>query len=268
MADETFTAPTTTPAPLATPDSGEHVTQVLGIDIGGSGVKGALVDVTTGELLAERFRIETPQPATPEAVAAVVAEIAAHFNWTGPIGVGFPGVIKNGVVKTAANVHDSWVDVDAAKLIAAATGSPKVCIGNDADVAGLAEITFGAGKDHPGFVIMITLGTGIGSAFFFNGKLLPNMEFGHVEVGGKNAESWASDAAREREDLKWDKWGKRVDRVLHTIEDLVWPDLFIVGGGVSKKSDRFFPQFTLRTPIVTANFLNDAGIVGAALHAK
>ena len=160
------------------------------------------------------------------------------------------------------------MDVDAAKLIAAATGSPKVCIGNDADVAGLAEITFGAGKDHPGFVIMITLGTGIGSAFFFNGKLLPNMEFGHVEVGGKNAESWASDAAREREDLKWDKWGKRVDRVLHTIEDLVWPDLFIVGGGVSKKSDRFFPQFTLRTPIVTANFLNDAGIVGAALHAK
>jgi len=268
MADETFTAPTTTPAPLATPDRGEQVTHVLGIDIGGSGVKGALVDVTTGELLAERFRIETPQPATPEAVAAVVAEIAAHFNWTGPIGVGFPGVIKNGVVKTAANVDDSWVDVDASKLIAAATGSPKVCIGNDADVAGLAEITFGAGKDNPGFVIMITLGTGIGSAFFINGKLLPNMEFGHVEVGGKNAESWASDAAREREELKWDKWGKRVDRVLHTIEDLVWPDLFIVGGGVSKKSEKFFPYFTLRTPIVTANFLNDAGIVGAALHAK
>ena len=258
------------PAPVKTTRTPrlKPVAHILGIDIGGTGVKGAPVNVLTGDILQERFRLETPQPATPEAVADTVAQIAKHFNWTGPIGVGFPGVTKNGVVLTAANVDKSWIDVDAAKLIADATGSPKVAIGNDADVAGLAEVLFGAGKGHKGFVIMITLGTGIGSAFFINGKLLPNMEFGHLEVAGKEAEAWASDAAREREDLKWEKWGKRVDKVLHTIEDLVWPDLFIIGGGVSKKSERFFPYFTLRTPIVTANFLNDAGIVGAALHAR
>lgn len=239
---------------------------VLGIDIGGTGIKGAPVNVRTGQLRGERFRLETPQPATPEAMVETVAEVARHFDWTGPIGVGFPAACKYGTIQTASNIDKSWIGRDAAAMIAEATGSPRVTVANDADVAGLAELRFGAGRGNKGVVLMITIGTGLGTALFVGGRLVPNLEMGHIEIKGIDAESWASDAAREREDLKWDKWAKRIDRYLHKMEDLLWPDLIIVGGGVSKRSEKFFPELTLRTPIVPATFLNDAGIVGAALN--
>jgi len=242
--------------------------EVLGIDVGGTGIKGAPVSLRTGKLLRERFRLETPQPATPDEVARTIAGVAEHFEWTGPIGIGFPAAIQHGVVRTASNIDPSWIGVDAAALIAAATGAPKVAIANDADVAGLAEIRFGAGKGVQGSVLMITIGTGIGTALFVDGKLVPNMEMGHIEVNGKDGEAWASDAAREREDLKWDKWAGRIDKYLHKIEYLLWPDLIIVGGGVSRKAEKFFPRLTVRTPIVPATMLNEAGIVGAALIAR
>ncbi|MFM7322142.1 MAG: polyphosphate--glucose phosphotransferase [Armatimonadota bacterium] len=242
--------------------------EVLGIDVGGTGIKGAPVSLRTGKLLAERFRLDTPQPATPDAVAETIAGVAKHFDWTGPIGVGFPAAIQHGIVRTASNIDPSWIGIDAAALIGAATGAPKVAVANDADVAGLAEIRFGAGKGVKGSVLMITIGTGIGTALFVDGKLVPNMEMGHIEVNGKDGEAWASDAARERENLKWDKWAGRIDKYLHKIEDLLWPDLIIVGGGVSKKAERFFPNLTVRTPIVPATMLNEAGIVGAALIAR
>jgi len=242
--------------------------QVLGIDVGGSGIKGAPVNIYTGKLTAERHRIETPQPATPEAVVETIAQLAAHFNWTGPIGVGFPAAIQHGIVRTASNIDPTWIGVNAEEQIAAATGSPKVRVGNDADVAGIAELRFGAGRKVAGSVLMITIGTGLGTALFVDGKLVPNLEMGHIEINGKNAESWASDAAREREELKWDKWASRIDRYLHAMEDLLWPDLIIVGGGVSKKADKFFPKLTTRTPVVPATMLNEAGIVGAAMLAR
>lgn len=242
------------------------MSEVLGIDIGGTGIKGAPVNVRTGQLLAERFRLETPQPATPEAVVATAAEVARHFEWTGPIGVGFPAVCKDGTIHTASNIDKSWIGMNAATMIAEATGSPKVVVANDADVAGLAELKFGAGRGKRGVILMITIGTGLGTALFVGGKLVPNLEMGHIEIKGVDAESWASDAAREREDLKWEKWAKRIDKYLHKMEDLLWPDLIVVGGGVSKRSEKFLPELTLRTPIVPATLLNEAGIVGAALN--
>jgi polyphosphate glucokinase len=241
---------------------------ILGIDIGGSGIKGAPVDTHQGTLLAERFRLETPQPATPEATVETVAAVARQFDWTGPIGVGFPAVVKNGVIHTAANIDSTWIGRDAAQMIAEATDSPTVHVANDADVAGLAEIQFGAGRDVPGLVLMITLGTGIGTALFLDGKLIPNMELGHIEIKGKDAESWAAESARDREELKWGEWAKRVDRYLRTMEALLWPDLIIVGGGVSRKAERFFPDLTTRTRVVPATLLNEAGIIGAALNAS
>lgn len=243
------------------------MSEVLGIDIGGSGIKGAPVDIRTGQLTAERFRLETPQPATPEATVATVAAVAAHFQWSGPIGVGFPAAIQHGIVRTAANIDHAWIGRNAEHMIAKATGAPKVAVANDADVAGMAEVRYGAGRDKKGLVLMITIGTGIGTALFLDGQLVPNLEMGHIEIKGKDAETWASDAAREREDLKWEKWAARIDRYLHTIEDLLWPDLIIVGGGVSKKNEKFFPLLTIRTPIVPAEMLNEAGIAGAALIA-
>jgi len=241
--------------------------QVLGIDVGGSGIKGAPVDTRTGKLLAERLRIKTPKGADPQPVADVVAEIARAFEWKGPIGIGFPAPIKGGVAMMAANISDKWIGMNADELFSRTTGCPSTVI-NDADAAGLAEMKFGAGKGQPGTVIMITLGTGIGTAIFHGGKLLPNTEFGHLDMNGKDAEHRASDAARQREDLSWKKYAKRLNKYLTALEKLFWPDLFIIGGGISKQSEKFIPLLKIETPVVPAQFLNEAGIVGAALAAE
>ena len=241
--------------------------QILGIDVGGSGIKGAPVDIATGELTAERLRIKTPDGAEPEPVADVVAEIAKSFNWSGPIGIGFPAPIKAGVTMMAANVSEKWVGTNADDLFTKITGCDCTMI-NDADAAGLAEMEFGAGKGQPGTVILITLGTGIGTAIFHRGHLLPNTEFGHLEMKGRDAEHRASDAVRQREDLSWKKYAKRLNKYLAEMEKLFWPDLFIVGGGISKKSEKYIPLLTINTPVITAQFLNEAGIVGAALAAR
>lgn len=241
----------------------------LGIDIGGTGIKGAPVNVETGELLAERLRIETPHPALPNSVADVVEQIAAHFKYKGPAGVTFPAVVKKGVIYTAANVDESWIGTDAGELFAQHTGGP-VSVVNDADAAGIAEMRFGAGKDRNGVVIMVTLGTGIGSAVFLDGKLLPNTEFGHLQIRGKDAEKRASEKVREDKDLSWKQWSKSVGEFLDKMERLFSPDLFIIGGGISKKADKFFPYLTTKTEviIVPAQMRNDAGIIGAAYLAS
>ena len=241
--------------------------QALGIDVGGSGIKGAPVDVQTGQLLAERVRIKTPKKAEPEPVAEVVREIAQSFEWKGPIGIGFPAPIKAGVALMAANISEKWVGTNVDDLFTRVTGCDCTMI-NDADAAGLAEMTFGAGHGQPGTVIMVTLGTGIGSAIFLRGKLLPNTEFGHLEMNGRDAEQGASDAARQREDLSWKKYAKRLNKYLAAMEKLFWPDLFIIGGGISKESEKYLPLLTIDTPVVPAQFLNEAGIVGAALAVR
>ena len=240
--------------------------QILGIDVGGSGIKGAPVDVETGQLLAERIRIKTPKNGEPEPIAEVVKQIAQSFSWNGPIGIGFPAPIKGGVALMAANVSETWVGTNADALFSKVTGCECTMI-NDADAAGLAEMTFGAGRGQPGTVIMITLGTGIGTAIFHRGQLLPNTEFGHLEVEGEDAEFRASDAARQREELSWKKYAKRLNKYLSTMENLFWPNLFIIGGGISKESEKYLPLLTIETPVVTAQLLNEAGIVGAALGA-
>lgn len=241
--------------------------QALGIDIGGSGIKGAPVNIETGELLADRLRIKTPKGAKPNPVAEVVAEIAHSFQWTGPIGVGFPAPIKHGIAMMAANVSQKWVGINADELLTSVTGCP--CrVGNDADVAGMAEMAFGAGKGQMGSVIMLTLGTGIGSAIYYNGHLVPNTEFGHLQMNGMDAEHRASDAARQREEMSWKKYAKRLNEYLNEMEKLFWPDLFIVGGGISKQHEKFLPLLKLQTRIVPAQFQNEAGIVGAALFSQ
>jgi polyphosphate glucokinase len=241
--------------------------QVLGIDVGGSGIKGAPVDTRTGKLLAERFRIKTPKGAEPKAVARVVVEIARAFKWKGLIGIGFPAPIKAGIAMMAANVSDKWIGLNADELFTKVTGCNCTMI-NDADAAGLAEMKFGAGRGQPGTVIMLTLGTGIGTAIFHRGNLLPNTEFGHLDMNGKDAEHRASDAVRQQEDLSWKKYAKRLNKYLAAMEKLFWPDLFIVGGGISKQSEKFIPLLKIETPVVPAQFLNEAGIVGAALAAR
>ena len=240
--------------------------EVLGIDIGGSGIKGAPVDTGTGNLLAARYRLQTPSQAKPQPVAEIVGKIADHFNWKGHLGIGFPGVVRKGVTLTAANIHNDWVGLNAAKFIKKVTGC-KTCIINDADAAGLAEMAFGAGKDRQGVVMVVTIGTGLGTALFTNGQLLPNSEFGHLEIDGVEAEWIASDAARKREKLSWKKWGRRFDQYLHTMEKLLWPDLIILGGGISKKYEEFLPYITVQAEVVPAKMLNEAGIVGAAVGA-
>jgi polyphosphate glucokinase len=241
------------------------MTTVLGIDIGGTGIKGAPVDTRSGQLLADRHRILTPHPATPDAVTDVVAELAKFFEWTGPTGATFPAVVKNGVARTAANVDPSWIGTDAAARFSTAIGG-EVTVVNDADAAGVAEITFGAGKGRRGLVIMITLGTGIGSALFIDGELVPNTELGHLKMGKHDAERVAAESVREEHQLSWKDWGKRVEEYLLMVEALFSPDLFVIGGGVSKKSEKFFPHLDkVRTEIVPAQLLNEAGIVGAAL---
>lgn len=241
--------------------------QILGIDIGGTGIKGAPVNTETGELVAERFRLLTPDPSHPKKVASVVAEIARYFEWQGPIGCGFPAVVKHGVVYTAANVSKKWTGTDAERLLSKATNCPVTMV-NDADAAALAEMRFGAGRGHDGIVLLVTLGTGIGTAIFVSGHLLPNTELGHIEIEGKDAEEWAAEIVRIRQKLSWKKWGQQVDKYLRTMEQLIWPDLIIIGGGASKKHEKFFPYFTVQTRVVPAEMLNEAGIVGAALAAE
>ncbi len=242
--------------------------EIMGIDIGGSGIKGAPVDVDKGEFMAERERFETPQPSTPAAVAAAVTELVKHFNWTGPIGCTFPAVVLHGVTLTAANVDQAWINTDAEALFRQATNCP-VRVLNDADAAGIAEMTFGAGKGHKtGVVILLTFGTGIGSAIFTEGVLLPNTEFGHVELCGKDAEHRAAARIKTEKDLSWKQWGGRVNTYLQYMEKLFTPDLFIIGGGVSKRFEKFSSYLHTRAQIVPAQLQNDAGIVGAAMAAK
>ena len=238
----------------------------LGIDIGGTGIKGAPVDLEKGELTSERFRVLTPKPATPEAVAKTVAEVVKHFGYEGRVGCTFPAVVKHGVVHTASNVDKSWIGTDARAAFEEATGCT-FTITNDADCAGVAEMQFGAGAGRMGVVIVATLGTGIGTAVFHDGKLLPNTELGHIEIRGKDAEDRAADSVREAKKLDWKQWAKRVDEYLDQLESLMWPDLVIIGGGVSKKGEKFIPLLTPRCEVVAAKLLNEAGIVGAALTA-
>lgn len=240
--------------------------QVLGIDIGGSGIKGAPVDISTGEMLTERHRIKTPNSGKPKPVAEVVAEIAEYFNWQGPIGCGFPAAIQHGIVRTASNVHKKWIGMDAAALFSATTGCPTTVI-NDADAAGLAEMKFGAGEGKMGVVLLITLGTGIGTALFTDGYLMPNTELGHIEIAGMEAEKMASSFVRENENLSWPEWSSRVDTYLDVMEQLLWPDLIIVGGGISKDHEKFIPLLTVKAEVIPAEMRNNAGIIGAALAA-
>jgi polyphosphate glucokinase len=239
----------------------------LGIDIGGTGMKAALVDLETGELVADRFRVDTPKPATPQAMAVVVRDLVAHFEWTSPAGVGFPAVVRNGVVGSAANIDESWIDVDADALFSQATGLDVHMI-NDADAAGLAEVRFGAGRGRSGVVMMLTFGTGIGSGLFIDGILVPNTELGHLELDGHDAEDRAAASARDRHDLSWTEWASRVEKYLRHVEALFSPDLFIVGGGASKQSGKWLPKIRIDTEIVPAQMANNAGIVGAALSAR
>jgi polyphosphate glucokinase len=242
--------------------------QILGVDIGGSGIKAAPVDLATGKLAAERVKLATPQPAEPDVVAAIVRDLVAGFGWKGPVGIAFPGVISDGITRTAANLDPAWIGLAARALFGKATGL-QVGLINDADAAGLAEMKFGAGAGRTGTVLMLTFGTGIGSALFIDGILVPNTEFGHLTIRGKDAETRASEHAKELHDLSWGQWAGRVEEYLGHMEALLSPGLFIVGGGISRKSDKFLPLLTgLTAPVVPAAMHNDAGIVGAAMSAS
>ncbi|RVW09654.1 ROK family protein [Prescottella agglutinans] len=239
----------------------------FGVDVGGSGIKGAIVDLATGELVEDRIKIETPHPATPDAVAATVAEIVARARWEGPVGITLPSVVTSGIARTAANIDKSWIGTDARALFSRALGGRDVTVLNDADAAGLAEDRYGAGKDVDGVVVLLTFGTGIGSAIIHDGVLLPNTELGHMEVDGREAEHRAASSVKDTEGLSYKEWAAEVTRVLCRFEDLLWPDLFIAGGGISRKHEKWIPRLENRTPVVPAALLNTAGIVGAALSA-
>jgi len=241
--------------------------RILGIDIGGSGIKGAPVDIKTGKLTELRHRIPTPIPATPESVALIIKRIVEHFGWKGPVGCGFPAVVQNGIVKTAANIDKSWIGVNAQDLFTKTTGLPTIVL-NDADAAGMAEVKYGAGRKFKGTILLVTVGTGIGSVVFSKGKLLPNTEFGHIILNGQDAELYASDAVRKNENLDWDVWAKRFDEYLHELERLLWPELIIIGGGVSKKKKKYADYLTVKSKVVAAKLQNEAGLIGAALAAK
>jgi len=242
--------------------------QILGVDIGGSGIKGAIVDTLTGKLITERHRIETPQPATPEAIAGVLAQLVVHFHWNGPIGCGFPAAIQNGVARTASNISKVFLGTHVDNLFSEVTNCPCFNL-NDADAAGMAEMQFGEGANQSGVVLMITIGTGLGTALFIDGKLMPNTELGHLYLeNGIEAERYASDAIRKLEDLGWKSWGNRFNTYLTLMEKLFWPNLIIIGGGASKKFEKFESLLTVEAPVKPAAFLNQAGIVGAALYAK
>jgi polyphosphate glucokinase len=239
---------------------------VLGIDIGGSGIKGAPVDLATGEFAEKRMRIPTPEKSTPKNVAAVVAEIVSNFGPTigdGPIGITIPAVVTHGVTRSAANIDKSWIDCDAEKVFEDQLGRDILLV-NDADAAGIAEVHYGAAKGHPGLVLLTTLGTGIGSAIVYRGVLVPNSELGHIEVDGHDAETRAASSIKDKEKLSYSEWAKRLQRYYERLEALLWPDLIVVGGGVSKDSDKFLPKLSLNAEVVPAKLLNTAGIVGAA----
>ena len=241
--------------------------KLLGIDIGGSGVKGAVVDTRKGVFVTDRLRLETPQPGTPDALSEVVERITQHFEWNGAIGMTFPGVVTHGQVRTAANLDPSWIDVDARRLFIKATGCP-VALLNDADAAAVGEQAFGAARKVEGVVVLVTLGTGIGTALINDGELVPNLELGHLELHGADAEGFAAASAREREGLSFEDWAKRLTEYFGALENLLWPDLFVVGGGVSKNPEPWLSLVNCRTPMIPARLRNKAGIVGAALHAE
>lgn len=240
--------------------------EVLGIDIGGSGIKGAIVDTEKGLLINERIRIETPKPATPEAIAKTVKQLVLLHNWNGIIGCGFPAVVKQNFVLTASNIDKSWINVNIKELFAKYISNPCIFI-NDADAVGLAESCFGAGIQENRLILVITLGSGIGSALIYNHTLIPNSEFGHLRMKGKVAEKLASSAVKERKNLSWKEWGKRLNEYFQYMEFLINPDLIIVGGGISKKHQRYFKYIKVKCPLIPANMFNNAGIIGAALYA-
>ena len=242
---------------------------ILGVDIGGTSIKVAVVDTRNGTLTTEVARIKTPQPATPKAVVAALGELTKKIKWRGPVGVGFPGLIKHGIVRRAPNLDPSWMRHEIVDYMRRVLGVSFVAVGNDADAAGLAEARFGAGKGVRGTVVLVTLGTGIGSAVLHNGSLLPDTELGHLEIGGQDAEKFASSVARERNKWTWEKWGQQVDGYLTRLEYMLAPDLFIIGGGVSADPESFFRYLvSVECKIVPATMGNDAGIVGAALFAQ
>jgi polyphosphate glucokinase len=241
--------------------------RAFGIDIGGTGIKGAVVDTQTGQLVTERVRFLTPQPSTPEAVAEVVAKLVNDAQWHGKVGATFPAVIKNGVARSAANVDHSWIGTDVDKTFTDAVAAGEVIVLNDADAAGIAEARFGAARGVQGVVIMLTFGTGIGSALLLDGKLVPNTEFGHIEIDGHDAETRAAASVRDEHGMSYKKWAKRVQTYMSHVERLFAPDLFVVGGGISKKADKWVPLLELTTPVKAAELQNDAGIVGAAMAA-
>ena len=241
---------------------------LIGVDIGGTGIKVGVVDARRGALIGERVRVETPQPAVPAAVVEATARLVAGLpRDAGPVGIGVPGAIVGGRVMTAANIDASWIGAEAARLFSEAVGRPCVIL-NDADAAGLAETRFGAGRGVKGVVLVLTLGTGIGSALFVDGVLVPNTELGHIEIRGKDAERRASAGARERRGLSYPTWAPLLEEYLRRVDALIWPDLVILGGGVSKKAEKFLPLLDVRPPIVAAALQNEAGIVGAALRAR
>ncbi|CAN5224233.1 ROK family protein [soil metagenome] len=240
--------------------------QVFGLDVGGSGIKGAPVDTSTGEILSERRRVGTPSPATPETIVETAADVVSGSGWTGPVGCGFPAVIKNGFACTAANIDERAIGFDFAGALEDALGC-RVRLMNDADAAGLAEARWGAARDRSGLVLVLTVGTGIGTALISNGALVPNTELGHIELGGKDAETYASDAARKRDNLSWEEAAGRFNEYLDAIERLLWPDLIVIGGGVSKKEEKFLRHLESRAELVPAQMLNTAGLAGAALAA-
>ncbi|WP_295628376.1 polyphosphate--glucose phosphotransferase [uncultured Corynebacterium sp.] len=239
----------------------------FGVDVGGSGIKGGVIDLDTGELVGERIKILTPKPATPESVAATVAEIVEAADWSGPVGITLPSVVRDQVALSAANIDKSWIDTDCQELFGRHLSEQPVHVLNDADAAGLAEARYGDEHARTGPVILLTFGTGIGSALLHDGQLYPNSELGHLIVGDDEAEHIASAAVKEREDLSYKKWTKRVSKVLRTYEALFWPSLFVVGGGISRKHEKWLHMVDCRTPVVTAKLHNNAGIAGAALAA-
>jgi polyphosphate glucokinase len=260
---------TATNSPAADPSTnGGSQRRGFGVDVGGSGVKGGIVDLETGDLIGDRFKLATPQPATPDAVAKTIAAVVREFGWTEKLGVTYPGVVTDGIVRTAANVDKRWIGVDARDVISSELDGQSVTVLNDADAAGLAEEKFGAGKDNTGVIVLLTFGTGIGSAVIHNGVLLPNTEFGHLEVGGMEAEHRAASSVKEKNDWSYKRWAPEVTKVLVAIENAIWPELFIAGGGISRKADKWVPLLENRTPVVAAALQNTAGIVGAAMAAE
>lgn len=241
--------------------------EILGVDIGGSGIKGAPVNVETGEMTAERYRLATPEGAKPQDVTDTIAALVEYFQWKGQVGVGFPAAVRKGNILTAANIDKSWIGINAEETFKQRTGC-NFHVANDADVAGFAEMAFGAARGEKGVVLMLTLGTGVGTAIFVNGQLVPNTELGHIEIRGKDAELRAADSARERKGWTYKEWAVRLDEYLGKMENLFWPDLIVIGGGVSKYADKFFPYLHTRARLVQAQLLNQAGIVGAAMYAK